>query len=60
MVSGREDAGGGAQGGEPLGTPGTPGPGGFTGRGVGAQVRSERHTRVSGELGSKHLCVLLR
>lgn len=37
------DAGHGAQGGEPLCTPRTPGPGGFTGRGAGAQVRSETH-----------------
>lgn len=37
------DAGHGAQGEEPLCTPGTPGPGGFTGRGARAQVRSETH-----------------
>lgn len=37
------DAGRGAQGGEPLDTPGTPGLGGFTERGVGAQVRNETH-----------------
>lgn len=54
------DAGHGAQGGEPLGTPGTPGLGGFTGRGAGAQVRSETHTQVSSELGAKHLCLPLR
>lgn len=37
------DAGHEAQGGEPLCTPGTPGPRGFTGRGARARVRSETH-----------------